>query len=230
MDSSKLGNNTIDVLLKRGENKSMGYAFAYAFMYVSDLCDDYIFEAKEEMKKKFPHLYKHKIKHLINKTYKAQHKLTNMIKVYISDDWDFAIDTLEDFRNKYAHEFFILYNTLLKSSTKRFYADYEMAKIVTRLDVAQLAMTYWQRLDGVVIKRLAAPYNKITCDYDVVIDEIRGSIYRLLKEKEIEPQLKGVKPLTQEESAAYNGAMLNFGKSVANIYKEITDEYIQKSK
>lgn len=221
----KTANNTIDALLKYGENKKMGVAFAYAFAYVSDLCYMYLFDAQTELKKNYPALYRHNVKRLVKSACEKSLTLTSMIKVYIPEEWDSVIDNLEELRQKYETEFFILYNTLLKSSTKRFYDDYEMAKIITKLDVAQLAMTYWRRLESVVIRRLTPPLNELTCDYDVVIDSIRGNIYRLLKEKSIEPTKKGVIPLTPEEQSTYNGAMLNFGKSVANIYKEIADVY-----
>lgn len=214
--------NTIDVLKENyKEVNGLVRAFTYSFLFVLDTADNNIFEARDAFKHKFPKLYKHEAKMYLNRAYDSVSRLISVVRPYTKDSWDDTIDNLDEYHERFKKEVFILYNVMLKRSSKYFFDDYEMAKIVVKLDLAHLILLYWKKMNSNVVSSMPYPLNKTTNDYDTLIDSCLTSIRRFTKVKGIVSDKEVVVEYTKEDEANYLGAFSNFRSALTKIFNEL---------
>ena len=216
--------NVIEVLHRYGENKKVGFAYAFSFLYVIDPLDDYIFKAQEELIKKRPSLYKRNLKKMINEAYNNIHSLADRIKIYINEDWDIVLQNLDDYKERYKREIQVLYFTMLQQSGYRWFGgDTDLAQICVKLDMCHVVLAYWQKMTNQLIAGLPYPINKITNDYEIMIERCRRNLHDFVVDPQALPK-KDVRQLTEKAEKEFQSAFVAFVHSVTQVFSDMIQD------
>lgn len=175
--------NIIELLKEEGEERE-AYALAYVYMFIADIADDYIFDGRESLKKLKPHLYKHSLKKRINNAYNACHELLSMIKPYTEEDWDCVLDNLDEYKDRFHKNVFILYNTMLRQTKTKWFEDYDLAKICTQLEVGEILLEYMRRSNDSILENAHSVVRKMASsnDYDIHLNNTLFNLHHFFGE------------------------------------------------
>lgn len=212
--------NIIEVLERYGEHGRVGRSYAYFFLFILKVIDSYILQSIQDLQAYRPDLYKQQFKKMLNDARRSNRQLTEIIRTYARGNNNPDIKKIEQ---RYFKEVFVLYNTILKqSSTRWFKGDYEMAKICTRLDMSHVLLSYWQKMTCQLIDGLPYPLNKTTNNYEIFIERCKSHLHDFVVHPKVLPDVE-VARLTPEAEDAFRGAFVPFVKAVTNIFSEMME-------